>query len=168
MMGLTRKPSYKDDWSSMFELRDPYISSSISRDRFSWLLSNFHLNNNVLQPKKGEEGYDKLYKIRPLLNALSITFMNCYKLGKNQAIDESMVKFKGRIGFRQYMPQMSIKRGYKIWVRADETGYVSQFQIYTGKVNDLPETNLGSRLVKDLTRPLVGKYDRVYFNNFFN
>ncbi|KAJ8933235.1 hypothetical protein NQ314_014144 [Rhamnusium bicolor] len=34
LMGLTKKPSYKDYWSSKFEMRDPFISSAMSRDRF--------------------------------------------------------------------------------------------------------------------------------------
>lgn len=32
------------------------------RNRFEWLLANIHLNDNKEQPKKGENGYDKLYK----------------------------------------------------------------------------------------------------------
>ncbi|KAI4464192.1 piggybac transposable element-derived protein 4 [Holotrichia oblita] len=33
MMGLTRKPSYKDYWSSRHEMRDLFISSAMGRDR---------------------------------------------------------------------------------------------------------------------------------------
>lgn len=52
MMGLTKKPSYKDYWSSIFQVRDQFISSVMSRDRFSWILGNIHINNNAIQPKK--------------------------------------------------------------------------------------------------------------------
>ncbi|GLV38185.1 hypothetical protein CBL_12831 [Carabus blaptoides fortunei] len=55
------------------------------------------------------------------------------------------------------MPLKPIKRGYKVWIRADESGSACQFQVYTGKVNDTAEKELGSRVVKDLTRDLVGK-----------
>nr|CAH7769898.1 unnamed protein product [Callosobruchus chinensis] len=78
-----------------------------------------------------------------------------------------MIKFKGRSSLRQYMPMKPIKRGYKVWIRADETGYVCQFQIYTGKVSDASEKNLGARVVKDLTH-LIGKGHHLYFDNFFN
>ncbi|XP_023019185.2 piggyBac transposable element-derived protein 4 [Leptinotarsa decemlineata] len=166
MMGLTKKSSYRDYWSSSIQMRDPYISSSMSRDRFDWLLSNIHLNDNTVQPKKGEAGFDKLYKLRPLIDILSKTYLESYKPNEHQSIDESMVKFKGRIGFRQCMPMKPVKRGYKIWIRADQSGFVSQFQVYTGKYDGVQES-LGSRVVKDLTRPLVGKYHKVYFDNFF-
>lgn len=98
----------------------------MSGDGFSWLLGHVHLNDNCLQPKKGEDGYDKLYKIRPLVNILSSTFMANFHPNENQSVDESMLKFKGRISFRQYLPLKPIKRGYKIWIRS---GYVPQFQI---------------------------------------
>lgn len=120
-----------------------------------------------LQPKKGEDGYDKLYKIRPLVDILSRTFLESFKPNEHQAIGVSMVKFKGRISFRQYLPMKPIKRGYKICVRADQTGLVSQFQIYTGKI-EKRERELDARVVKDLTGVLVGKYHRVYFDNYFN
>ncbi|XP_018364594.1 PREDICTED: uncharacterized protein LOC108762190 [Trachymyrmex cornetzi] len=35
---------------------------------------------------------------------------------------------------KQYNAAKPIKRGYKIWVRADETGYVCEFQIYTDEI----------------------------------
>lgn len=128
-------PSYRDYWSARPELRDSYISSTISIDRFSWLLSYLHISDNTLQPKRNEAGFDKLYKLRPLLNKLSETFLTSFKPSEYQSIDESMIKFKGRSSLRQYMPNKPIKRGYKVWARCDATGYMCEFQIYTGKVD---------------------------------
>lgn len=168
LMGIKRLPSYRDYWSSKLELRDHYIGSVISRDRFAWLLGHMHINDNAVQPPRSTENFDKLYKIRPLLDKLAETFATSYKPSEQQAIDESMIRFKGRSALRQYMPLKPIKRGYKVWIRADQYGFVSQFQIYTGKVEDSVEKKLGSRVVTDLTRPLVGKGYTVYFDNFFN
>lgn len=167
LMGIKQLPSLKDYWSANDELRDNYISSKMSRNRFMAILGNFHVNNNIHQPQKGEPGYDKLYKIRPLLNRLQDTFSYYYQPTENQSIDESMIRFKGRSSIRQYMPQKPIKRGYKVWVRANESGYVSQFDIYTGKVGNTIEKNLGARVVTDLSRILAGSYSKVYFDNYF-
>lgn len=168
LMGIKHLPSLRDYWSSRADLRDVYISSCMPRDRFEWLLSNLHLNDNALQPKRNEANYDKLYKVRPLWNHLSERFVACYNPAENQAIDESMIKFKGRSSLRQYLLMKPIKRGYKVWIRADESGFVCQFDIYTGKVADTTEKNLEARVIKELTRPLVGKGHKVYFDNFFN
>lgn len=166
LMGIKKLPSYKDYWSSNIQLRDHYISSKMSLNRFSWFLSHLHVNNNDLQPKRHEPNFDKLYKIRPFLDHLSDNFLSYFDPGKNQSIDESMILFKGRSSIKQYMPMKPIKRGYKVWVRADESGYICEFQVYTGKLNSV-ETSLGKRVVIDLTRNLVGKYHHVYFDNFF-
>ncbi|CAH1974499.1 unnamed protein product [Acanthoscelides obtectus] len=167
LMGIKRLPSYRDFWSTQIELRDKYISSLIPRTRFDWLLGNVHLNDSVMQPKRGEPLYDKLYKVRPILQILSENYAKYYKPTKNVSIDESMIRFKGRSSLRQYMPNKPIKRGYKVLVRASESGYVDHFQIYTGKNGENAEKNLGARVVTDLTRSLVNGHHIVYFDNYF-
>ncbi|KAF2902525.1 hypothetical protein ILUMI_03658 [Ignelater luminosus] len=51
-------------------------------------------NDNYLEPKRGQLGYDKLYKILPKLDKLSETYAKSYKPSQRQAIEESMTKFK--------------------------------------------------------------------------
>ena len=45
----------------------------------------------------------------------------------------------GRNNIRPYMPMKPINAGCKVWVRADSTRYMCDFQIYTGKVDQLTE-----------------------------
>ena len=61
-----------------------------------------------------------------------------------------------------------IKRGYKIWVRADTHGFVCDFQVYTRKLSDTREFGLGERVVIDLTTGLEGKNYHIYCDNFFS
>ncbi|XP_008189097.2 piggyBac transposable element-derived protein 4-like, partial [Acyrthosiphon pisum] len=136
LMGIKKLPSYKDYWSSIPQLRDEYISYFIPLNRFSWFLSHMHLSDNNFRPNRNDINYDKLYR------------------------------FKGRNSIKQYMPMKPIKRGYKVWIRADESGYICEFQIYTGKTDSV-ETTLGKRVVQDLTMNIEGKYHNVYFDNFF-
>ncbi|XP_050532911.1 piggyBac transposable element-derived protein 3-like [Daktulosphaira vitifoliae] len=138
----------------------------MSVNRFSWFLTHLHLCDNNLQPNKNEINYDKLYKVRPLIDSLSKIFLHHYIPNKNQSIDESMIRFKGRHSIKQYMPMKPIKRGYKVWIRADQSGYICEFQIYTGKTDSV-ENNLGKRVVQDLTQNIKNKYHCMYFDNFF-
>lgn len=62
-----------------------------------------------------------------------------------QSVNESMIRFKERSRFRMYMLKKPIKWDYKVWVRANENGYVSQFQIYTGKIGEQVQKCLGER-----------------------
>lgn len=112
---------------------------------------------------------DKLYKLRPLLDLLTNACHTEAVTTSSQSIDESMILFKGRSTLKQYMPLKPIKRGYKVWTRADsETGYV--FDIYTGKRDDkLPTIGLGANVVKNLTQKLIdqGFHGHVCFDSFF-
>ncbi|KAJ8940340.1 hypothetical protein NQ318_011323, partial [Aromia moschata] len=134
LMGMKQLPSYRDYWSTRLILHDPYISklTTVHRRnsnnflRFGWLLSNVHLNDNNLMPGRNSNNFDKLYKVRPFLEKLRTNFKMCLNLDKNLAVDESMIKLK-------YMPGKPVKRGYKVWMIANETGYCWDFDIYTGK-----------------------------------
>ena len=74
-------------------------------------------------PARNSPDYDKLYRIKLFIENLIENFKKCFFPGEVVAVDESMVKFKGRSSFKQYNPMKPIKRGYKIWVLADKSGY---------------------------------------------
>lgn len=167
-MGINRLPSYRDYWSSASDLHNVYISNLMSVKRFSWLLNYIHFNNNHVQPKRGHSNYDKLYKIRPILNYIGENFNKLYKPHREVAIDEAMVKFKGRSSLKQFMKDKPIKRGYKIWMLCDKSGYNLKFQVYTGKCENSVELGLGARVVLDLCEGLEHKNHVVYMDNFFS
>lgn len=123
-MGIKKMPSYWDYWSSDPTSLDNFISSAMLVNRFDWLFSNIHCNDNHKIPKSGEPGFCKIYKLRPFLDKISQTFLDNYNPTKFMFIDESMIKFKGQSSLKQYMPLKPIKRGYKVWARAVETGYI--------------------------------------------
>ena len=76
-------------------------------------------------------------------------------LGKKVSIDEAMIPFKGRSSLKQYLPMKPVKRGIKVWVRADaNTGYVSAFNVYAGKKGNTTEKGLGATVVKHLCEKL--------------
>ena len=68
---------------------------------------------------------------------------------------------------KQYLPMKPVKRGFKIWVRADShNGYICQFECYTGRKGDTTEVGLGGSVVTRLTRDLVGKNYHIYMDSF--
>jgi len=119
-MGIKTQPSYWDYWSTDEDLNDPYISKLMAVNRFSWMLSHLHLNNNALLPS-GDQ---------PTTN-----FQKCYSLHENIAINESMIKFKSRSSLKQYMLKKPIKRGFKVCALVDSEGYLYNFDIYKGCFN---------------------------------
>ena len=106
----------------------------MSGRRFELLMKYFHLNDKSNMPSRESDNYDKLYKIRPLLNLIISSFKTSYIPAMNISVDESMIGFKGRLSWIQYMAKKPTKWGIKVWVAADSAnGYVWNFHLYTGK-----------------------------------
>ena len=54
--------------------------------------------------------------------------------GREVAVDETMLKFRGRFAGKQYMPKKPIKRGVKCFNLADSSnGYMLNVLPYTGR-----------------------------------
>jgi hypothetical protein len=135
----------------------------MTRDRFDLIWRFLHLQNNAeLNPE------DPLRKLRFFIDFLNKKFKEVYVPQDSVTVDESMVKFKGRLSFRQYLPAKPIKWGIKVWSLCESlTGYMVCFQVYTGKVLGGSEVGLGHRVVMDLTQHLHGSNIRVYMDNFY-
>ncbi|CAI6348589.1 unnamed protein product [Macrosiphum euphorbiae] len=168
IMGFHKLPTIRSYWSTDANFQVPRISSIMSLKRFLSILRFLHLNNNLTMPKRGHVNYDKLYKVRPLINKLNEKFFSNFNPSRNIAIDESMVAFKGRTTIKQYMPLKPIKRGIKIWAAAcSKTGYLLQFEVYQGKQGD-PEIGLGEKVVTHLANLYDNKGYCFYFDGFFS
>ena len=133
IMGLISFPSIEDCWVTSWPFATFTFSSIMSRDRFSLLLRFLHLNDSTKYIPKGQPGYDPLYKLRPLVDPLIANFKAAFNLGREIAVDEGMIGFKGRLWFLQYMPKKPTKWGMKAFVLSDSvTGYTYNWRLYTG------------------------------------
>ena len=88
----------------------------MSRDCFLLMLKFLHLTNNEDQVARGQPGHDKLFKIRKFMEGLVEKFKSVYKLHNEISIDGSMISYKGRLSFLQFMPKKPVKWGMKTWV----------------------------------------------------
>ena len=166
--GIKSLPETRLYWSDDSLLGVSAVKKVMPRTRFEKIRQYLHLNDRERMPPRGDRAHDKLYKVRPLLDVISNTFREEYNPSKFVSIDEAMVKYKGRLGFKQYLPMKPIKRGIKVWVRADATnGFVCALQVYTGKDGGQPEHGLGHRVVSDLVHGLHGKNYHIFCDNYF-
>ena len=169
LMGLVPLASVYDYWSKNPIYHYSPIANRIPRDRFLEIHKYLHFVDNEHLLPYGSPSYDKLGKIRPIIDHLNTQFLQAYHPHCNVSIDEAMIKFKGRCTMKQYMPKKPIKRGFKVWVRADaHNGYISELEVYSGKKGDTVQKGLGQTVVETLTDKLAGKYYHIYFDNFFS
>ena len=168
MMGLNQLPHIYDYWSTDSLFHNFEIASRISRNRFVEIKRYLHFVDNRTLVERGEEGYDKLGKIRPILDLVRQRTLNNHNPHKENSIDKAMIKYKGRSSLKQYLPMKPIKRGMNVWVRVDScNGYVCDFHVYTGKEGNNTTLDLGGSVVKKLTRDIIGKNYHLYYDNYF-
>ena len=169
VMGINNLPRLAMYWSS-----DPFIGNTgiqniMTKNRFEELSQYLHFSNSETEPQRGEENFDRLYKVRSLLSGVLENSQKAYEPSKNLSIDEGMIAFKGRLSFRQYMPAKPTEYGIKVWMAADsENGYVNNFSVYLGKEANVPRVNgLGYDVVMKMASPFLRKHRHIFFDNFF-
>lgn len=144
------------------------INERFTRDRLDKLNQYFHVADTSQNPPRRQPGHDKLAHIRPIMDILLNKTKTEYSSHMEASVDEAMVAYTGRLGFKQHIPLKPTKRGIKVWMRADpNNGYFNDFQVYTGKEGNVAEKGLGERVVRDLTREIWGKYHHIYCDNYF-
>ena len=138
MMAINYLPRVALYWSSDVFLGNEGIKKIMTRNRFFEISKYLHFNDSTSEPKRGEDDYDRLYKIRPVLDYLKTKFQESFSPGKKLSVDEAKVGYKGRLSFKQYMPAKPTKYGIKVWKAADSAnGCALNYVVYLGKDNTL-------------------------------
>jgi hypothetical protein len=169
IMGFHSLPSMRLYWSRDKNFHVSRISSVMSMRRFLKILRYLHANDNEKMIPRGNVGFDRLFKIRPLLTYFSNIFGSVFSPHRQLSIDESMIAFKGRSTLKQYMPLKPIKRGFKVWVICCAvTGYMVNFDIYEGKPQGgQREFSLGESIVLKLASAFEHLGYCLFFDRFF-
>ena len=101
-----------DYWSRADNFDTAFYGNAMPRDRYLHILRFLHFTDNKNLPDK-DENYDRLWKIRNLFDIRNDKFSKFYKPSQHLAVDEVIVKFKGRVIFRQYIPKKHNVSGSK-------------------------------------------------------
>lgn len=170
LMAQVRKNEINSYWTNDVLLSTPMFAQIMPRDRYLLLLRMLHFVDNCENP-----GDDKLWKIRRIVDHLRKVFPDAFYPFKNLCIDESLVLYKGRVFFKQYIPSKRHRFGIKFFVLCDcETGYILDFIIYVGEATDIKkETDFGvnvgipGRVVLTLLERYLGKGHTLYVDNWY-
>ena len=169
LMGLVRKPSVSDYWSRDTFTCTPLLSSTMSRNRFQNILKYFHCNDSSKAKKKGEPGFDPLYRIRPLHDKFKIRCRETYTPEREVTIDEGGMGWRGHISYLVYNPMKPNKyhiKKYKICEA--RSGYTCDNEIYTGSNPDPNHNKPFNVVVRLLTNTdLFGRGYSLYTDRWY-
>ena len=129
-MDLVNKPNLSSYWSTDVVLSTPFFPSIMARDRFLQILRYLHFADNTLAPRADSADYNNLLKIQPFLDLIVPSFQQVYKPTRQLATDKTLIKFKGKVHFREFLPIKPGRFGIKTFTLAESTsGYLVNSKI---------------------------------------
>ncbi|XP_045103527.1 piggyBac transposable element-derived protein 4-like [Portunus trituberculatus] len=166
LMPHVKKHKAQDYWSKDELIHTPIFGKYMGRDRYLSIYKFLHFATNM-----GPVPNDRLYKVRYLISLLQEKMRRFFKPYQKLVIDESLVLFRGRLNFIQYIPSKHHCFGLKFFVLCDcKTGYILDFVIYTGTDVDIQETGphgFSGAVVKTLLDKHFKRNHILYTDNYY-
>uniref|UniRef100_A0A1S4LVC0 PiggyBac transposable element-derived protein domain-containing protein n=2 Tax=Ixodes scapularis TaxID=6945 RepID=A0A1S4LVC0_IXOSC len=133
LQGIVQKPTLNSYFTQQPLLETPIFYQLFTEKRFCLLLKYLHFADNgaavpedMLNPR--------LHKIRPILEHLVEKFQQAYTPQRDICIDESLLLWKGRLGWKLYIPMKRARFGMESFRLCESaSGYVWNIFVYTGK-----------------------------------
>ncbi|XP_014680853.1 PREDICTED: piggyBac transposable element-derived protein 4-like [Priapulus caudatus] len=164
-MGIVEKKGRTAEyWTKHWLLQTPGFATTMSSRRFLTILRYIHFVDN--RDPTIDKNY-KLWKIQPLITYLTRRFQRVYRPRCQIAIDETMIKFKGRLKIKQYIQNKPTKWGIKLFTLAEsKTGYVLNVIPYAGKRADT-DVSKTTQTVMDVLEPYLRRGHHLFMDNYY-
>lgn len=173
LMGLDKKPELSSYWSSDPVFHCAFLAQpcSLSRDRFKQMLSCLRFYDCADALAAGP-----LAKMQPFLKQVKELCNNIFVPRQQLSIDETLVLYKGRVLFKQYIPTKKNKYGIKMYCLCEaDTTYLWNFVIHTtneanqqfGEGLGCQDLSISERVVAELCRPLLYLGHHLFMDSWF-
>lgn len=171
LQGIVQKPVEKWFWSKRPALSTPFFREVMTEKRYGLIMKFLHFENKETFDD-GKNTNTKLRKISELHQMLVQSFKSAYIPQQEISIDESLVAYKGRLGWKQYIPSKRARFGIKLFQLCEsESGYIWNSLIYTGKGthfhNDYESYGLSTKSVLTLIHDLKGQGYCLATDNYY-
>ena len=172
LQGVNSKSENKMYFSKRESINSPFFAKVMIGRRFELIQKFLHfVDNDSIRNMTDSEGR-KLAKIKPVIDYLLAKFMTNYVPERCISVDESLLGWKGRLSWLQFIPSRRKRFRMKFYELCESSsGYVWNFIIYTGKdtVYDEKYCNFPAtaRIVFSLSDSLLDKGYCLYLDNFY-
>lgn len=108
MMSIVKLPQLRMYWSK--ETRIPSVADVMPVNRFEKIKQFFHCYDNTKNLPSTDKDYDKLFKVRPVIESLK---EKCTQIPQEEfhSVDEQIIPTKSHTSLRQYLPNKPNKWG---------------------------------------------------------
>lgn len=168
-MSIYRYPNLTSYWGK--NAFQP-ISQTMTSKRFELIKKFLSFRNEADRIKKGQAGYDPLFRMRRIIKILNAQFDSIPKTSR-LCVDEQMCSTKMKHHLRQYMPNKPHKWGIKLFVLCDSNGFAYSFEVYVGAGDNVvldgcPDLGSSANVVVRLSQTIPDfNHFILYFDNFY-
>ena len=171
LQSVVQKPQQQMYWTKNPVLETPFVRKCMPFKRFQKIKQYLHFVNNRTYDEATHPN-PKLNKIWPVYSRFVEKCKSLYTPDKDVTIDESLMLYKGRLGWVQYIPLKRARFGIKYYMLCEsKSGFVCDFIIYTeastifdAAYNDLP---VSTKVVMTLMKPLLNQGYCLTVDNFY-
>ena len=169
--GYNANPQRKLYWDQGDDMHNYKVYEAMRRDRFVRVMQSLHCADNTQL-----DSIDKFIKICPFLNMLKQRFLNHFKPTRNLSYDESMIKYYGKHGCKQFLRGKPIRFEYKVWSLNQANEYLVNLELYQGaraNTDNEDSLNVGKaatpliRMIQQLPPHVLNLPFQFYFDNLF-
>ncbi|KAF7267835.1 hypothetical protein GWI33_018962 [Rhynchophorus ferrugineus] len=165
-MGNIRLNRIQDYWKTDYLFDFQVFAHNMSRNRFLIILKALHFAQN---PQEGEAASpDHLYKVRSIVNLFNTRMAEIYYPGRELTIDKSMVLWRGRLTFRQYIKNKRHKYGKNLYMLTTPGGIVLNVMVCTGMLDDCGGKGHAEKVVLKLLDGYLGVGHSVFMDKYYN
>lgn len=161
LMGNVHMPSIKSYWRQNPLYLHPIFGKQMSRNRFELLMRCVCFYSDV------DDQSSKLHKIDQVLDHLLKNIKYMYAPSENLSLDEALLLWRGRLSFRQYIPNKAAKYGIKFYELCTPDGFVLNTMIYCGKGTVDNLVGHANAVVSKLMEDYLGKGHTLFVDNFY-
>ena len=173
LQGIVHKPKETLYFSKKASLSTPFFRRIMTCDRFLLLSKFLHFTDNEDTANVSSDVPKKLEKLWPVLQHMKSRFSSVYIPEDHVSIDESLMLWKGRLSWKQYIPSKRARYGIKSYeICESSSGYIWDFFVYTGKNTVYNsaydnEGSVGAKAILTLAHNLLDKGYCISMDNFF-
>jgi hypothetical protein len=146
----------------------PLFRATMSFERWKQIKSTFRLDD-----KHRRDHTDPLAPARTAVELFNSSLRSNYEPGPNLTVDEQLIEFHGRVGFRRYIPTKPGKYGLLIfWITEAETSLPLRCIPYIGPqtlsdAERAASSSVPQAITMSLAEPFLDKGRNITADNFF-
>ena len=171
LQGVVGKPLQKWYWTTNKLLATPFFGTIMSEYKFSLIMRYLHFANNEDFDETSHPA-PKLKKIWDIYQLILKNFQRSYVPERDICIDESLMAYKGRLSWIQYIASKRARFGIKSFMLCESSsGYIWNSVLYTGRGTKFnprfSSYGMATASVLTLIEPLLDQGYCVTTDNFY-